>query len=69
MKIKLNRVLWNHKAGEIIEVGEYHGTWAVNKGYAEQVIESIKHIEAKSVAENKAIEPEYKQRGRKPKNR
>lgn len=57
MKIKLKRPLWNHKAGDEIETGENFGEWAVNKGYAESV--------AEPAPENKAIVPEYKQRGRK----
>ena len=73
MKIKLNRDLWNHKSEEEITVGEDHGTWAVNKGYASMCeIEPIKtkpidltptnpNAPAKtSPAQNKAIEPKYK---------
>lgn len=56
MKIKINRALWNHKAGEEIEIGENFGTWAINRGYA---------VEVKD--ENKAVVPEYSKqtRGRK----
>ena len=56
MKIKLKRPLWNHKAGDEIEVGENFGIWAINRGYA---------VEVKD--ENKAVVPEYSKptRGRK----
>jgi len=53
MKIKLNRDLWNHKSGEVIEAGNDHGMWAVNKGYASEVT-------APAPPQNKAIEPKYK---------
>lgn len=53
MEIKLKRPLWNHKTGEKIIVNDKLSSWALNKGYAEQI------------DENKAIVPEYKKRGRK----
>ena len=58
MKIKLNRDLWNHKIGDIIESSEDRGTWAIRKGYAEQVLEPIKPKKAK--VQNKMIDPKYK---------
>lgn len=70
MKIKLKRPLWNHKTNETIEVNDTLAMWAINKNYAEQVIEPIKPIiEAKVVTEyeTKVIEPEVKKRGRKAK--
>ena len=57
MKIKLNRDLWNHKAGEKIEVSEVSGTWAVNRGHASMI--EIEPMKANAPAQNKAIEPKY----------
>lgn len=58
MKIKLNRDLWNHKSGEVIDAGDDRGTWAVNKGYASMV--QIEPKKANVKAENKMIDPKYK---------
>lgn len=66
MKIKLNRDLWNHKAGETFDIEESRGNWAVSNGHATEV-ETPKSEEPEfktwgeaGVPQNKAIEPKYK---------
>lgn len=67
MKIKLLTSLWNKKKGDVMEVSESLGQWAINKKKAEYIPESIEPIQAKVVTEykTKVIEPEVKKRGRK----
>ena len=64
-KIKLKRALWNAKTGETINVSAEREAWAVNRGYAEPVMEEIKS-KTEPVVRQKKVEPGI--RGRKKKN-
>ena len=58
MKIKLNRVLWNHQKDDEFEVNDLCGNWAIGKGYAVQINDEYETKPEPMVLEKK--------RGRKP---
>lgn len=53
-KIKLLRPLWNHEAGDIMNVTKDAESFALRKGYAEPIPETIEPIKPQFAPENKA---------------
>lgn len=67
MKIKLNRALWNHKEGEIVEANNDHANWAIGKGLATMVEPSPENKMIEPIYKNKLDQFENKNKGGRPK--